>query len=195
VRVPAPRVTVALAPRVAVALALLVVAAGCSADDKSSDTPSPFAGCAALTTQAAPQTQSTLPDLKLPCFTGSDQVSLRALRGPAVINLWASWCGPCRLELPVMQKLADTAGDKITVMGVDTGDTREAGASFAADQGVGFPTLFDQDKKLINALARINLPITIFVDAAGKSYVNVLPLDAAGLTKLVREHAGVTVAP
>ena len=186
------RLGVAARLAAAVGLALVVGTAGCAAEAKSSDTPSPFAGCAALAA-GAPDAGSTLPDLTLPCFTGKEQVSLRSLRGPAVINLWASWCGPCRQELPVMQQLADAAADKLTVIGVDTGDGREAGASFAADQKVTMPTLFDADKKLITALARVNLPITIFVDAAGKSYVNVLPLDAAKLTTLVREHAGVTV--
>jgi hypothetical protein len=79
------------------------------------------------------------------------------------------------------------------VLGVDTGDTRDAGASFAAAKSVRFPTLFDPDKKLANAVAGINLPITIFMDASGKTYVNRLPLDAAKLTDLVEEHTGVTV--
>jgi cytochrome c biogenesis protein CcmG, thiol:disulfide interchange protein DsbE len=176
------------------ALVLVAAAAGCTADARDPATPSPFTGCAALT--AAPATTATdLPDLSLPCFTGGDPVSLRGLRGPAVINIWASWCDPCRRELPVMQSLADRAGDRLTVLGVDTGDGREAGASFAADKGVTMPTLFDQDRKLIDALARTALPITIFLDGSGRSYVNLLPLDAAKLAGLVREHTGVTVTP
>ncbi|WP_433371675.1 TlpA family protein disulfide reductase [Actinoplanes sp. CA-142083] len=135
-----------------------------------------------------------VPDVTLPCFTGGEKVALRSVRGPAVINLWASWCGPCRQELPVMQQLADKAAGKVAVVGVDTGDGREAGASFAAAKGVTFPTLFDPDKKLLNAVSKINLPVTIFVDAAGTAYVNILPLDAAKLTDMVREHAGVAVA-
>ena len=180
-------------PFVAAALALLgAVAAGCAAEAKSSETPSPFAGCSELTGRPQAGT-STLPELKLPCFTGEEQVALRSLPGPAVINLWASWCDPCRRELPVIQRLADRTAGQITVIGVDTGDTRDAGASFAADKGVSFPTLFDPDKKLANAIAGTNLPITIFVDASGKSYVNRLPVDAAKLTQLVHEHTGVTV--
>ena len=174
------------------AVALVLVVAGCTASAEDSKTPSPFAACAALVGDAA--ASSTVPDVTLPCFTGGDKVALRSLRGPAVINLWASWCGPCRQELPVMQQLADKAGNKITVVGVDTGDGREAGASFAAAKGVTLPTLFDPDKKLLNAVAGVNLPITIFVDASGKSYVNILPLDAPKLTTMLREHAGVAVA-
>jgi len=180
----------------AAAALLPLVLAGCTAEAKQPDTPSPFAACAALTASPAAASASPvpdLPDLRLPCFTGGQTVGLRDLRGPAVINIWASWCDPCRRELPVMQRLADEAGDRLTVLGVDTGDRRDAGASFAADKKVTMPTLFDSDRKLINALTRINLPITIFVDAAGKSYVNVLPLGAPELTEMVRIHTGVTV--
>jgi peroxiredoxin len=92
-----------------------------------------------------------------------------------------------------MQRLADRAGGRLAVVGVDTGDGREAGASFAADKGVSFPTLFDADRKLLDALGRSSLPITIFVDASGRTYVNVLPLDAAKLGEMVKAHAGVAV--
>lgn len=173
------------------ALALVVTATAACGGDKSG-TPSPFAGCGSLA-KAADGPAARLPDVTIPCFTGGEQVALRSLRGPAVINLWASWCDPCRRELPVMQELASKAGDKITVIGVDVGDGREAGASFAADQGVTMATLFDPDKKLLNALAGVNLPITVFVDAAGQAYVHRLPLDAPKLTAMVEQHAGVTV--
>jgi thiol-disulfide isomerase/thioredoxin len=183
----------------AASLALLVVAmAACS--DKSDETPSPFADCAALTAappSAAPAAfpATTLPDLRLPCFTGESPVALRDVRGPAVINLWASWCAPCRDELPVMQRLADRAEGRLTVLGVDTGDSREAGGSFATDAGVTMPTLFDTDKKLLNALGQIRLPITVFVDAAGRSTVHPLPLDARSLSEELRKNTGVTVTP
>ena len=189
----------------AVGLGLLVVAAsgGCTAEAKAPETPSPFAGCAVVAAgpSAAPPSASAgaavsdLPDLELPCFTGGVPVALRDLRRPAVLNLWASWCDPCRRELPVMQSLADRAGDRLAVVGVDTGDGREAAASFATDRGVTMPTLFDADRKLITALAGTALPITVFLDGHGRSYVNRLPLDAAGLAELVRAHTGVTVTP
>ena len=136
-----------------------------------------------------------VPDVKLPCFTGGREVALRDVRGPAVINIWASWCPPCRAELPVIQSFATKAAGRVHVIGVDAADQRESGASFAADKGVTMPTLFDADNKLPTALGRINLPITVFVDAAGRAYVHVLPLDAAGLAEQVRKHTGVTVTP
>jgi cytochrome c biogenesis protein CcmG/thiol:disulfide interchange protein DsbE len=182
-------------PLVAAMLALVVAAAaGCTAGAKSTDTPSPFAGCEGLTGRPAPSAP-TLPDLKLPCFTGNGQIALRSMPGPAIINLWASWCDPCRRELPLIQDVATQTSGRVTVLGVDTGDSREAGASFATDKGVSFPMLFDPDKKLANAIAGTNLPITIFVDESGKSYVNRLPLDAAKLSTLVKQWTGMTVTP
>nr|WP_296072856.1 TlpA disulfide reductase family protein [uncultured Actinoplanes sp.] len=136
---------------------------------------------------------SDIPDLRLPCFTDGKQVALRDIQGPAVINLWASWCRPCRAELPVMQQLADRSAGKLHVLGIDTGDSREAGASFATAKGVRFPTLFDEDRKALNALTGTTLPITLFVDATGTAYVHRLPLDARTLTEQVKEHTGVTV--
>jgi thiol-disulfide isomerase/thioredoxin len=134
-----------------------------------------------------------LPDLELPCFTGGQPVRLTELRGPAVVNLWASWCGPCRDELPVMQRLADRAGGRLHVLGVDVGDGRDAAASFGAGRQVTMPTLYDRDRRLLSALGRVNLPVTIFVDSAGRDYVHPMPVDAVQLSELVRRHTGVTV--
>ncbi|MGW4942331.1 TlpA disulfide reductase family protein [Actinoplanes sp. NPDC004185] len=135
-----------------------------------------------------------LPDVSLPCFTGGRPVRLTALRGPAVINLWGSWCGPCREELPVMQALSDATADRLRVIGVDTRDSRDAGASFAAGQGVSFPTLFDPDQQLLTALGKVALPVTVFIAADGsRELYTGKALDKPTLGALVRTHTGVTV--
>ena len=181
-----------------VPLTVLLVAttAACGGDEPAVS--APFESCAPLTA-ATPATSTSaatdLPDVTLPCFDGDDEISLRSLRGPAVINIWASWCEPCRTELPVMQSLAEKAKGQITVLGVDSGDQRDRGASFATDKGVTMPTLFDEKSTLLNGLGQIRLPVTVFLDAAGRSYVHPLPLDAAGLAEQVRKHTGVTVTP
>jgi thiol-disulfide isomerase/thioredoxin len=190
-------------------LAIVLLLAGCTAAAEPAPAPaeqaSPFADCAALT--AAPPSvapagpaasagaKSGLPDLELPCFTGGQPVRLADVRGPAVINLWASWCEPCRTELPAMQGLADRAEGRLHVLGVDTGDGRDAAGSFGTSKNVTMPTLYDRNRELLAALGRINLPITIFVDSAGRDYVHPLPLDARSLSDLVRKHTGVAVAP
>ncbi|RSM49198.1 thiol:disulfide interchange protein [Actinoplanes sp. ATCC 53533] len=135
-----------------------------------------------------------LPDVSLPCFTGGRSFGLASLRGPAVVNLWASSCAPCREELPLLQELADRTAGRLHVVGVDTFDGRAAGASFAADKGVTFPTLFDPGKKLLTALGKINLPVTVFVGADGGRFVYTgKALDKPTLGGLVRTHTGVTV--
>jgi len=187
-------------------LLLVASAAACTAEATSgsagSQLASPFADCAALT--AAPSSPAAagsagpvdLPDLQLPCFTGGRQVRLSQLRGPAVINIWASWCGPCREELPAMQRLADATTGRLHVIGVDSGDDRDAAAGFGQDRKVTLPTLSDPDKRLIGVIGRINLPITVFLDATGRRYVyDQAPPDDAALAALVRTHAGVAVRP
>jgi cytochrome c biogenesis protein CcmG, thiol:disulfide interchange protein DsbE len=133
--------------------------------------------------------------VELPCFTGGRPIRVGDIRGPAVINLWASWCEPCRDELPVMQRLADRAHGRLHVLGVDTGDGRDAAASFAAAKQVRMPTLYDRNRTLLAALGRINLPVTVFLDTAGRHYVHALPLKARELSTLVSRHTGVTVSP
>jgi cytochrome c biogenesis protein CcmG/thiol:disulfide interchange protein DsbE len=183
-------------------LAVMVAAgaAGCTAQAQPpagpTETPAPFADCAVLTSGSSPAGRPAdgLPDLALPCFTGGRPVRLADLRGPAVINLWASWCAPCRTELPAMQRLAGATAGRLRVVGVDTGDSRAAAASFGADAGVTLPILYDRDKTLINTLGRSALPVTIFLDGAGRTYVYDRPApDKAGLARLVHEHTGVTV--
>ena len=187
--------------RVTLAAACAALLTACTAEalpHDAAETPSPFAGCAALaepppSAPAAAATSNSLPDLELSCFTGGGAVKLTQLRGPAVINLWASWCEPCRTELPAMQQLADRAAGRLTVLGVDTGDDRDAAASFGADNRVSMPTLYDRDKKLIGKLGRTTLPVTIFLGADGSRHVEPLPLDEAKLDELVRTWTGVTV--
>jgi cytochrome c biogenesis protein CcmG/thiol:disulfide interchange protein DsbE len=178
------------------ALALVAALAGCTTEATTGpgpqQTPSPFQDCATLSGgSGAP---ADLPDLKLPCFTGGAAVPLAGVRGPAVINIWATWCGPCRAELPAMQRLADRTKGRLRVIGVDTGDSRDAAASFGTDKHVTLPTLYDAERKLVGALGRTALPVTVFLDPSGKRFVyNQLPPDEARLAALVRTHTGLTV--
>ncbi len=152
-------------------------------------------GNSGMIPEATIEPVTELPDVELPCFTGGQPFRLTDLRGPAVINLWGSWCAPCRDELPVMQRLADRAAGRLHVLGVDVGDTRDAAVSFGAGKQVTMPTLYDRERRLLSALGRVALPLTIFVDAAGRDHVHAGAVDTAELSELVREHTGVTVAP
>lgn len=138
---------------------------------------------------------SALPAVTLSCLIGDAEIALDRLRGPAVINLWATWCVPCRKELPAFQRLAERADGTIRVVGVNTSDQRTKAEWFGADFGLRFPNLADPDGRLLRALARQALPITLFVDEQGRirHRHETGALDDAQLRDLVQRHLGVTV--
>lgn len=76
------------------------------------------------------------------------QADLNALKGRVVVvNFWASWCVPCREEMPALEQVSEgyaEAGRPVTVIGVDASDNRSAAAKFLADVGVTYPTVYDQ---------------------------------------------------
>ena len=96
----------------------------------------------------APAVRGGLPDVVLDCLGGGDPVRLSDLRGPALINVWASWCGPCQAETPHLARFADTYGDRVPVLGVDVGDTRVGGLGAAARWGAIFPSVQDPTEAL-----------------------------------------------
>ena len=130
-------------------------------------------------------------------------LTLNALAGPSetvpvpgratLINYWASWCGPCREELPLMQQLSDAAGDRVRVLGVVSKDGEPQAESFAADAGTTFPSAFDGDGELMAQLGLNALPYTMFLDADGRLVHSELgPVESVDeLEQLVAEHLGV----
>jgi thiol-disulfide isomerase/thioredoxin len=180
--------------RLVLALALLVLA-GCA--PSKVDSASPAGSClppAPSVPAAVPSGPATarVPDLTLDCFPGAGRVRLTELHRPAIVNLWASWCGPCRQELPAFQRFAGTVADRVLVLGVDTDDTRDAGSGMLADAKVTFPNLTDPRRRLLSGVGRGALPVTLFVDAdGGIRYVyNDVALDDAALARLARTYLG-----
>ena len=141
----------------------------------------------------ADDASSGLPDLTLPCLGGGRSVDLSTLAGPAVVSLWAQWCGPCRRELPYFQRLAAT-GD-VDVVGVDWKETSPTGALALLDEtGATFPQLVDLDGKISDHYRVVGLPGILFVDGDGE--VTFRPGEVRSyddLATLVRDHTGVDV--
>src|SRR4029077_16415593 len=105
----------------------------------STDSDIPFSECPipldGQTAPPAPPNAHLVPDVTLPCFGGNVHISLRAMAKPAVINLWAAWCGPCRDELPAIDEVYQAAGDRLAFVGVVTKDTKKNAKSLAEDIG------------------------------------------------------------
>lgn len=177
----------------AVLAAAAVVVAGCSAQDGlgaagDASAPAPSsadAGSAAAAGETGmaddvaqagvpcPPTESTkaavadgLPDVALPCLGPGPDVVLSALPPkPAVVNVWATWCAPCRTEMPLLADLATDSQGSLTVLGIDVLDDRAAATAFAADAGIA--SVFDPTGSTRSSLGWTGPPVTYLVAADG----------------------------
>jgi thiol-disulfide isomerase/thioredoxin len=136
---------------------------------------------------------ATLPSLAFDCLGGGRLDLSLAPGAPTVLNLWGSWCGPCRDELPLLQDFADVAGDRVRLIGVISRDGVPQADSFASDAGVTFPGAFDGEGRLMAELGVNALPYTYFLDADGALvHTEAGPVTSVDdLAALVAEHLGV----
>jgi cytochrome c biogenesis protein CcmG/thiol:disulfide interchange protein DsbE len=118
----------------------------------------------------APQSGFTAPDFALETHSG-DQLELKDLRGKAVIlNFWASWCPPCRAEMPAFQQAADEFSDKdLIVLGVNatSQDSLTDVEIFISDHQLEFPILLDVQGQISRVYQIHSLPTTYFIDQEG----------------------------
>lgn len=118
---------------------------------------------------AAPETGKTAPDFALKSDSGQN-VRLSELRGQVVlVNFWASWCPPCRQELPLLGNLYSqyrTAG--FVLLGVNVDDDRKNATAMAQRLGLRFPTLFDADKAVSRRYGVDTMPTTLLIDRDGR---------------------------
>jgi cytochrome c biogenesis protein CcmG/thiol:disulfide interchange protein DsbE len=105
----------------------------------------------------------------LPGGVDAYEERIAGLRGyPVVVNVWASWCGPCRFEFPTFQRLSARYGRRVAFLGVDSLDSEEAAATFLREEPVPYPSYSDPDEEIANELETIGYPATAFYDRDGE---------------------------
>ena len=185
-------------------LGLLGLVAGCTADavqpkgqGAAPSTASPAAyvlpECPRL--PAAKPVDGGLPDLRLPCLGGGPSVNLADLRGtPTVLNVWAAWCEICNEEMPVLAAGMRRAGDRVRFFGVHYNAAEKYGEQSAADFGVPFASVHDEDGDRVTRELRVaGPPQTFFVTADGKVAGRKIGAirSQAQLDRLVQRYLGV----
>ncbi len=141
---------------------------------------------------ASPQVGFLAPDFDLDTLDDT-AVSLSALRGRVVVvNLWASWCPPCRAEMPALQAVYEEfAAQGLVVLGVNMTyqDSAVEASSFAAELGLSFPIAFDYSGEVARSYGMRALPSTYFVDSRGVIQQVIIggPLNEAVLRSIVTD--------
>lgn len=161
-----------------IALLLLLAAVACDADktpagDQQGPAPvtqgEPSAGAPAPET-AAPSV-SSLPDFEVLDKDGNT-VKLSDFYGkPILLNFWATWCPPCKAEMPDLQEAYETYGDEVCFVMVNltdgSRDTVEVVKTFVADNGYTFPVYFDTQSSAAMAYGIYSIPTTFLISADG----------------------------
>lgn len=109
------------------------------------------------------------PGFEAELLSGDDVLALEELRGkPVVLNFWASWCGPCKDEAPMLREAAQRYGDLVTFVGVDIRDARSDALRFVEAQGLDYAHVRDEDGAIYDAFGLTGQPETFFIDEEGK---------------------------
>jgi thiol-disulfide isomerase/thioredoxin len=117
-----------------------------------------------------PQIHKMAPSFNLTGLDGR-KYSLNSIKGtPLVINFWASWCGPCKMEAPELVKLHQKYGDKIEIYAINVtkSDSISGVHRFADEFGIEFPVLLDKDDEVSTKYRIVAIPTTFFVNKDGK---------------------------
>jgi thiol-disulfide isomerase/thioredoxin len=144
--------------RLAMAFAVLLLA-GCSSP--SEKIAGQVVSCESISSSASEIS------IVLDCLDGSKGASVDSIKGPAIINVWGSWCGPCKEEMPILRSFYEKAQGKLTLVGVDVEEASiEDGRKFVENNGITWPNLYDADGKS-RAYFGMGVPVTWFIAADG----------------------------
>ena len=144
--------------RLAMTVAVLLLA-GCSSP--SEKIAGEIVSCESILSSA------TENSIMLDCLDGTDGASINGIKGPAIINVWGSWCAPCKEEMPILRSFYEKAQGKLALIGVDVEEASiEDGRKFVENNGITWPNLYDADGKS-RAYFGMGVPVTWFIATDG----------------------------
>jgi thiol-disulfide isomerase/thioredoxin len=146
----------------ATVLALLLLA-GCARDTSALPGNGVVVDCSTI------DTVKTSNDVAvLTCLDGKSTVDVGQIKGPALVNVWGSWCGPCKDEMPIFVDFYGKYKEKVSLIGISVEESDPANArDFVKLYGMSWPNLNDADGTTRASLG-MGVPITLFIDAQGK---------------------------
>lgn len=116
---------------------------------------------------AVPEIDAPAPRFALDSLSGEEIDTGQLIGKPLMINFWATWCGPCRLEMPLLQEYSLAHEDSLEVLAVNVGESSEEVQVFVDEMGLDLPVLLDQTNSVENLYRVRGLPSTFFIDRDG----------------------------
>jgi thiol-disulfide isomerase/thioredoxin len=110
---------------------------------------------------------TNFPPIEVECLQGDEVVKLNQIKGPFIVAIWASWCMPCRDEMPYVQAFKDAYGEKVQVIGYDILDETSQAIAASVNWGVNIASVEDRDGVFRSDLGITAPPTTLFVNAEG----------------------------
>jgi cytochrome c biogenesis protein CcmG, thiol:disulfide interchange protein DsbE len=157
------RITLTLVLMAGLATAALV--AGCGSSGEGGEHPDYSALKKAPAPLAALYAEA---DQILPGGKEALEKRVSSLGHPAVVNIWASWCAPCRYEFPAFQKLAAKYGKRVAFIGVNSEDSEANAAEFLEEDPVPYPSYYDPKHEFAASMEMNGLPNTVIFDGKGE---------------------------
>lgn len=127
-----------------------------------------------------------LPDVEISDLTSGETSRLSDIDGPAVVNLWATWCAPCRAEIPDFEEVHQARGHEVRFVGINIGESTDRAREFIGQVGATYDQFSDAAGDVSVELRATSMPVTVVIDANGVITEKHLgPLDQDGLNDAI----------